>query len=400
MIPRHLEPALKRAARQYPVVALTGPRQSGKTTLVRAAFPGHRYVSLEDPEQREYAREDPRGFLGQFAGKVVLDEVQRAPDLFSYIHVLVDEEPTAGRFILTGSQNFLLLQQITQSLAGRCAMLHLLPLARSELMGRAMMDLSKIGRAVGSRRAEDSNDDLFDVLFTGGYPRIHDRGLPPGNWLRNYYQAYVERDVREVLQIGDAEAFGRFVRLCAGRCGQLLHLSALANDCGISHPTARRWLSTLEASFLVMLLRPHHRSFNKRLIKSPKLYFLDAGLLCYLLRIREPADLRLHSARGAVFESWVVSEAIKNYHHRGQEPDMYFWRDASGHEVDLVFERGQDLVPVEIKSGQTFSGSFLDGLNYWRKMTGQDPAPAAVVYGGDASYVRDGAAVLSWRHWG
>jgi len=400
MIPRHMERTLKTAAGNYPVVSLTGPRQSGKTTLVRAAFPDCDYVSLEIPEQRDYAREDPRGFLDQFSGSAILDEVQRAPDIFSHVQGIVDETHQAGQFILTGSHNFLLLHRISQSLAGRCSILHLLPFSRAELLRRPMMDVTRVGRSAPRPSTAAKRGELFETLFAGGYPRIHDAGLDPQDWLRNYYQAYVERDVRDILNIGDVEAFSRFVRLCAGRSGQLLNLASLASDCGISHTTARRWLSILEASFLVVLLRPHHRNFNKRLVKSPKLYFLDSGLLCYLLRIRSPEDLHLHASRGAVFESWVVSEIIKNFLHRGVDPDVHFWRDATGHEVDLVLDLGAELVAVEIKSGQTFSADFLAALRYWRHLAGQPDAPAALVYGGDRSCRRSGAAVLSWRVWG
>jgi hypothetical protein len=399
MIPRHLEPGLLKAARQYPVVSVTGPRQSGKTTLVRNAFPHHQYASLEVPDQREFAQEDPRGFLGQFAGKVVLDEVQRAPHLFSYIQGIVDERQQAGQFILTGSQNFLLLQNISQTLAGRCATLHLLPFSRAELARQPMMDLAALGRAVPKANGKPPARSLFETLFAGGYPRIFDKHLDPQDWLRNYYQAYIEKDVRDILNVGDLETFGRFLRLCAGRSSQLLNLSSLASDAGISHTTARRWLSVLEASFLVFLLRPHHRNLNKRLVKSPKLCLLDSGLLCYLLRIRSPDDLRIHAARGAVFESWVVSEAVKNYVHRGLEPDVYFWRDSSGHEIDLLVERGKELVPVEAKSGETFASDFLDTLRFWRKLT-RKHQPAALVYGGDTSYLREGVVVMSWKTWG
>jgi hypothetical protein len=395
MIRRDLEPVLKKLARQYPVVTLTGPRQSGKTTLVQAVFPGHRYASLEDPDVREYALEDPRGFLGQFTGGVVLDEVQRVPALFSYIQTIVDREDRPGRFILSGSQNFLLLRSISQSLAGRSAILHLLPFSLRELTGRKPFSLEALGRELPRSRRE-SPPDLMETLFRGFYPRIHDKDLDPATWYSGYYQTYVERDVREIVNVGDLEAFGRFVRLCAGRNGQLLSLSSLANDCGITHTTAGRWISILEASFLVHLLRPYHANFGKRLIKSPKLYFLDTGLLCYLLRIQSPEDLRLHASRGPIFESFVISELIKSFLHQGKEPDLYFWRDSTGHEIDAVVDQGSERVAVEIKSGETVAADFFAGIDFWRKLVGNPEAPAALVTGGDRSYRRRGVQVYSW----
>ena len=238
------------------------------------------------------------------------------------------------------------------------------------------------------------------MMFAGSYPRIHDKGLRPQNWLANYYQTYLERDVRDILNVGNIETFGRFIRLCAGRSGQLLNLSSLAADSGISHSTAHRWLSILEASFLIYLLRPHFKSFNKRLIKSQKLYFLDTGLLCYLLRIRNSDDLRLHAARGAVFETWVLSELLKNYFNWGLEPDIYFWRDSAGHEVDLLIDLGSELVPVEIKSGETIGSDFFKGLDYWRSLPGQEQSAAVMVYGGKRSFTRKNIAITSWAHWG
>lgn len=236
----------------------------------------------------------------------------------------------------------------------------------------------------------------MDVLFTGFYPRIHDGKLLPQDWLANYYRTYVERDVRELLNVGDLEAFGRFIRLCAGRNGQLLNLSSLANDCGISQPTARRWISVLEASFLIILLRPHHRNFNKRVVKSPKLYFLDTGLLAYLLRIRSKEELRTHSSRGAIFESFVISELMKTYLHQGKEPDLYFWRDSVGHEIDLLLDHGGEVVPIEIKSGETLAEDAFAGLRYWLDLAGMAAAPAALVYGGSRSLRRSGIVVYSW----
>ena len=395
MIPRILEKKLRIAAKQYPVVTLTGPRQSGKTVLSRAAFPDYKYVSLEDPETRSFAIEDPRGFLEQFEANVILDEIQRTPDLFSYIQTRVDENDRAGEFILTGSQNFLLLKTISQTLAGRCAILHLLPFSVSELMAWPELNIDEIGLKYPSgRQKPDSN--LLQWLFTGFYPRIHDKKLSPQEWLKNYTQTYLERDVRDIVNVGDLEAFRRFMALCAGRVGQLLNLSSLAADCGITHTTARRWLSVLETSFIVILLRPHYQNFNKRMVKAPKLYFLDTGLLCYLLRIRKPEELRMHSARGAIFESFVISELYKKALHIGQDPDFYFWRDSAGHEVDVIIDKGLELIPLEIKSGRTVAKDFFKGLDYWKRISGKGDASAALLYAGDQSFQRKGVSVYAW----
>jgi len=396
LIHRTLTEVLHSRASQYPVVTLTGPRQSGKTTLVRTAFPEHAYASLEDPELRSYATTDARGFLRQFTGPVILDEAQRVPDLFSYIQVFVDEEDQPGRFILSGSQNFLLLRSISQSLAGRTAVLHLLPFSLSELRGRPPFPLDKLGREL-PEPGRTAGEGLLETLIRGFYPRIHDRGLEPGVWLADYVRTYVERDVREIINVVDLETFDRFLRLCAARNGQLLNLTSLSTDCGITHTTARRWLSILEASFLVALLRPHHRNFGKRLIKTPKLYFLDQGLLCYLLRIRSPEELRFHASRGAIFESFVVAELTKAALNLGREPDLYFWRDATGHEVDILIDQGATLVPVEVKSGETVTGDFFTGLTFFRDLAGAQSTPAALVYAGDRTFEQRGVKVYSWQ---
>ncbi len=381
MLKRTLAKKLKEAAKQYPVVTLTGPRQSGKTTLVKMTFPDYDYRSLEEPDHRAFALEDPRGFLSQFSEKVILDEIQRAPDLFSYIQTIVDQRDISGQFILTGSQNFLLLQKVSQSLAGRCAVLHLLPFSLSEIRKRQSLSVHSIGRKLtGKNRLFDA--ELSSVLFKGFYPRIHDKSLDPVDWLGNYYQTYIERDVRDVLNVGDLETFSRFVRLCAGRNGQLLNLSSLANDCGITHTTSRRWISILETSFIVFLLRPHYKNFSKRLIKSPKLYFLDTGLLSYLLRIRSAEDLRIHAQYGSIFESYVISELLKNYLNRGEEHPIYFWRDSTGNEIDIIIDEGDSLIPLEIKAGQTVSSDFFKGIRYWKKLS-SGIEPAALVNGGD-----------------
>ena len=397
MIKRILATKLKQAARQFPIVTVTGPRQSGKTTLVQAAFSNRRYVSLEIPDERQFALEDPRGFLDQFDGPVILDEIQRAPELFSYLQALVDQHRDwTGRFILTGSQNFLLLQSISQSLAGRCAVLHLLPFSLAELEARKSITLETLGKGP-PRDLRPPGKGLLETLFTGFYPRIHDKHLPPRDWLAGYYQTYLERDVRSVVNVGDIESFGRFIRLCAGRTGQLLNLSGLASDCGISHTTAKRWISVLEASFIVTLLRPHYKNFGKRLIKSPKLYFLDTGLLCYLLQVHGPEDLFHRAERGAVFETLVVAELYKNFIHRGEQPCLYFWRDAAGHEVDIVIDLGREMIPVETKSAQTIASDFFDNLAYWRNLAGGEEGPSALVYGGDRALRRSGTVVYPWH---
>ena len=379
-VPRDASNTLRRLAAAFPVVAVTGPRQSGKTTLVQKCFAGAPYVSLEDLDQREFATQDPRGFLAQFPDGAVLDEVQRCPGVLSYLQGIVDRDRRMGLFILTGSQQFDLLAGVTQSLAGRVALLPLLPFSLGELEAAG----------VAAPRLEEH-------LFTGAYPPIHDRKLEPGLWYGNYVSTYLERDVRRMVNVRDLSSFQRFVRLCAGRTGQLLNLSALANDCGITHNTAKAWISVLEASYLVHLLPPHHRNFNKRLVKTPKLYFLDAGLAAWLLGIKEAATLRLHAQRGALFETWVVSELWKGRFNRAQPSNLFFWRDRTGNEVDVLIEDGPKLHPLEIKSGETINADFFSGLRTWMQVAGQAAGTARLVYGGDQSQTRQGVQVLPWR---
>ncbi len=381
MIHRSLHPHLEASADRYPIVTVTGPRQSGKTTLCRAAFPDKAYVSLETPDVRQYAQSDPRGLLAEVAEGAIFDEVQRVPDLLSYLQVEVDENPAAGRFILTGSQNLGLMQGVTQSLAGRTNLLSLLPFELREL-----------------RRFDTPIPSLLETLWRGSYPPIHERDLPPQEWLGSYVSTYVERDVRQILDVGDLGAFQTFVALCAGRTGQLLNLSSLGNDCGITHNTAKAWLSVLEAGYLAFRLRPHHRNLGKRLIKTPKLYFFDTGLLCYLLGIREPDQLRHHPLRGAIFENWVVSEVYKTRVHAARQPDLFFHRDRKGHEVDLLVDRGAQLTAVEIKAGQTVAADFFAGLDRFAdRFTDEATALESVlVYGGELSQRRSNARVLPW----
>lgn len=392
MIKRFLAGALKKAAAQYPVIALTGPRQSGKTTLCLDLFGGYAYVNLEKPDVRNFAIEDPNGFLAQFKTPVILDEIQRVPQLFSYLMPIVDAEKTPGRFILTGSQNFLLMEAVSQSLAGRCAIFHLLPFSLRELSGYSPLDVFAFGEQDAAKKP--NGFDLNQIMQRGFYPPVHDRGYAPFDWLGQYTQTYLERDVRNLINIGDLETFERFLRLCAGRSGQILNYSSLAADCGVSMVTVKRWLSVLKASFIVTTLQPYYQNFNKRMIKSPKLYFIDTGLLCYLLGIRTHEELVSHSGRGAIFETFVVSELIKECFSMGTEPPLYYWRDSAGHEIDIVIGNGEKLYPIEIKSGATIASAMFNGLKWWQDLTGSESG--ALVYGGEDSYTRHGVKVLPW----
>lgn len=395
MIQRHVSTKLSALAAQFPAILLTGPRQAGKTTLSQHLFPNLAYVSLEDPDNREAALSDPRGFLARFKNGAVLDEIQRVPSLLSYLQTEVDRDGAPGRFVLTGSHHLHLMDSVSQTLAGRAAIAHLLPLSMAELSGRAASDPLKI-RACQDILPTESPLDLNQVLFSGGYPRIHDKGLQPRDWLASYYLTYVERDVRDVINIGDLDTFQRFVRLCAGRSGQLLNLSSLGADAGISHSTVRKWLSVLQAGFLLHLLPPHHANFSKRLVKTPKLYFLDTGLLCYLLGIRSTDDLATHPLRGAIFETLVVSELIKTFMNAGEVPPLFFWRDRTGHEVDMVIDAGTELIPIEIKSGTTVHASFFDGLRFFGRLGAPASAHGVLVHGGSAFYMHEGSCVRPW----
>lgn len=394
MIPRTLRPRLSELAEQYPVVYLTGPRQSGKTTLSRMTFPEFEYLSLEDLQHREEATEDPRGFLRRLEGSpgAILDEVQRAPDLFSFIQGFVDER-RGGPLILTGSQNFLLIEQISQSLAGRVAILELLPFSVAELAERPSLAPSDFEEGTAEVSIE-CDLDLEEMLFTGTYPAIHDRGLEASTWLDGYVRTYVERDVRTIANIGNLETFLRFLGLCAGRSGRLLNRSSLGGDAGIDQKTVSRWISVLQASYIVDILRPHFENFSRRLIKSPKLYFTDTGLLCRLLGVRSSADLRNHPLRGAIFETFIVSEMRKLYLHHGQRPPLWFWRDSNGREIDLLLDLGSRRVPIEIKSSETVAGDFLKGLDRYLALSGD--RWGVLVNGGSNAYRRRGHLIRPW----
>lgn len=382
-VERNLRGALLEAARVYPVVTVTGPRQSGKTTLCRAAFPGLSYVSLEPFDNREFARSDPRGFLAAHAGGAIIDEVQNAPDLASYLQVEVDARPRPGRFVLTGSQHLGLSATVSQSLAGRTAVRHLLPFALDEV-----------------RRFNRPPTDLFDTLWRGGYPRIHDQGIPAGPWLGDYIATYVERDVRQVLNIGDLVTFAAFARLAAGRTTQELNLSRLGSDAGTSHVTARSWLSVLEATFLCSRVPAMHRNVRKQVVKAAKLHWFDSGLVCRLLGILSPEQLFSHPQRGAVFESWVFAEVYKHLVNRAAAHALYHYRETRGAEIDLVVDSGDHLALVEAKSGATVGSDWLQPLVRLRDalVAGGERRSIElyVVYGGDEPYERQGVRIVPW----
>lgn len=380
MIARDVEEAFRGLLRGFPVVTLTGPRQSGKTTLARVIFAGRPYISLEDPDVRRMALEDPRAFLAGLPDGAVLDEVQRTPELLSYLQARVDADGRMGLFLLTGSQQFGLMSGITQSLAGRSAFIELLPFSLNEL-GRAGI----------------SPPSLDEMLLAGGYPPLYDRSLLPKAWFPAYVTAYVERDVRQILKVQDLEVFQRFVRLCAGRSGQILNLASLATDCGITHNTAKAWISVLEASYVLFLLRPHHENFSKRLIKSPKLYFYDTGLLCWLLGIQNAGQLASHPLRGSIFETFVVSELVKSRLNRGERAAFSFWRDSNGNEIDVVADVGTDMMPIEIKAGQTINWDFFAGLERWTALAGERAVSPALIYGGEENHERRGTRIIGWR---
>jgi hypothetical protein len=380
MFKRILTTELIQLASKFPLVAITGPRQSGKTTILRATFPELAYVSLEDLDTREFAESDPRGFLGNYAQGAILDEVQRVPKLFSYLQTHVDKQAKPGQFILSGSQNFLLLENITQSLAGRVALLNLLPLSLVEL-----------------KQKQPQLNNLEEKMFTGLYPKLYKDNISPSDWYPNYIQTYVERDVRLIKNITDLSTFQRFLKMCANRCGQLVNLSALATDCGITHNTAKAWLSVLESSFIIFLLQPHYNNLNKRIIKSPKLYFYDTGLVCSLLGINNYEQLSAHYLRGGIFETFIIAELCKYYFNQGIRPPLYFWRDQSGHEVDCLIEKADELIPVEIKSGKTVASDFFSGINYWRDLAGQAVNASYLIYGGEQQQQRNEVQVVSWN---
>ena len=382
MIERNIIDKIQYLLTKYPVVTITGTRQCGKSTLLRNGFPTMRYVSLEDPDLREFAIDDARGFLNNFGTPLIIDEAQYAPKLFSYIQTRIDSEGQTGMYILSGSHNFLLMESISQSLAGRTAILKMAPFSISELTHANLLP------------------ELNEWLFTGGFPRIYDKQINPVDFFPSYFQTYIERDVRLLRNINDLSHFVRFVKLCAARIGQLLNINALANECEVSVQTINSWLSVLETSYVIYLLKPYHNNFNKRLVKSPKLYFCDTGLAASLLGMENARQMDTHYLRGELFENMVIMEFIKQEYAQGREPNISFWRDSNQNEIDLLVERGLDLQAYEVKSSATMKTDYFKGLNKFAALAQLPKESLHVVYGGDVNYLTSFGDLISWKNIG
>jgi predicted AAA+ superfamily ATPase len=380
MIIRTATEEVKMLAKQFKAIAIVGPRQSGKTTLARHVFSNKPYVSLENPDIRQFATDDPRGFLEQYPAGAIFDEAQRVPELFSYLQQILDENSEKGQFILTGSNNFLLQENISQSLAGRIAYLYLLPFSVEE-----------------AEKAIGQPQNIEDIMYQGGYPPIYDNQVAPERWLPNYIRTYIERDVRQIKNISNLNLFERFLKLCAGRTGQLLNMNSLAIEAGVDSKTIASWLSVLESSFIIHLLKPHHQNFNKRLVKMPKLYFYDTGLACSLLGITKATQLSLHPLKGNLFENFVVGELVKERFNKNLPLNLYFWRDSTGNEVDIIIDEGTTLFPVEIKAGKTITSDYFKNFQFWNKITGS--SEGAVIYAGNELQKRStGITVVPWNN--
>ncbi len=380
MVIRQAEKKVKELAKSFKAVIIMGPRQSGKTTLSKMCFPDKAYVTLENPVTRTFAIEDPEGFLDQHQQGAILDEIQRAPALLSHLQDRLDQDDEKGRFILTGSNNLLLLEKISQTLAGRAAYLQLLPFSLSEL-------------------DPESYSSIDTLMWMGGYPPIQADQIQPTDWFSAYVRTYNERDVRQIRNIENLLLFERFLLLCAGRVGQQVNYASLSIEAGVDAKTVQSWIGVLQASFILYLLPPFYRNFNKRVVKSPKLYFYDTGLVSYLLRINDSKMLVQHPSRGALFENFIISELLKNRYNQGLRSNLYYWRDHTGHEIDVVLDNGSTITPLEIKSGKTITQDYFKGLNFWKKITGQ--SDGLILYAGDTVQERsEGIKVLPWTEVG
>ncbi|MCF8225061.1 MAG: ATP-binding protein [Bacteroidales bacterium] len=379
MIPREAAQIIIKLRKQFPVITLTGPRQSGKTTLLKSVYTDLPYFSLEDIDVRNTAINDPRGFLSNFPEGAVLDEIQRVPALFSYIQGIIDNNKKL-HFVLSGSQNFLLLENISQSLAGRAAILKLLPFSISELQNEKLVP-----------------DSYEQLIFTGMYPGIYDRDIDPEYFYPSYISTYIERDVRQIKNIENLNNFSNFLQLCAGRTGQVINLNSLATDAGISPNTAKSWLSILEASYIIYFLQPYYENFNKRIIKSPKLYFYDTGLVCSLLGISSVGQVKTFHSKGALFENLIITDLIKNKLHKGLNPRFYYWQNKTRQEIDLIIDNPEGPLPFEIKSGMTMNENYFTNLKYWQKLSDEKVENLNVIYGGDTSLKTSNGNYISWK---
>jgi predicted AAA+ superfamily ATPase len=379
MITRIAENKLIDLSTKFKAVAVTGARQSGKTTLIKKVFKKKPYVSLENPDKRTFALEDPRGFLANYPNGAILDEIQRVPELFSYLQEILDDSKEKGFFILSGSNNFLLQQNISQTLAGRVGYLNLLPFSIAEL---------KKGKLLAT------NDD--ELMLKGFYPPVYDQEIPVSDWCPNYIRTYIEKDVRQIKNVTDLIVFERFVKLLAGRNGQELNMSSFGIECGVDLKTIQSWIGILESSFIIYLLRPHFKNFNKTIVKRPKLYFYDSSIVCSLLGITTTDQLNLHPLRGAIFESMVIGEMLKQRTNLGLPINLYYWRDKTGHEIDIIIDDAGKLTPVEIKSGKTISTEFFKHLKYWNNLSGSKKS--LLLYAGNEGQKRsDGVEIKNWR---
>lgn len=380
MIQRKIRDKLIEVSTYYSVITVTGPRQSGKTTLIKEAFKNLPYVLLENPEVRRRVEDDPKGFLNKYPKGVIIDEAQNAPELFSYIQGIVDENRDI-LFVLSGSQNFLLLDKIKQTLAGRTAILKLLPFSINEL-----------------KKTNYWTKSPLEYVFKGLYPGLYDREIPPTIFYANYIQTYVERDVSAIRNIGNLSSFTRFLTLCAGRVGQILNIDSLASDTGIAPNTAKDWLSILEASYIIHLLKPHHKNFNKRLVKRPKLYFCDTGLACNLLQIENTQQLDLHFAKGNLFENFIINELLKERYNTAKTSNLYYWRDKHGKEIDCIIQKANSLIPIEIKSSTTYQKEYFKNMNYWNKLADNSKENSYLVYAGDDNDSLPYGNLTSWNN--
>lgn len=378
MVHRHLIERIQEMATKMPVISITGPRQSGKTTLAKQCFPHYTYANLENPDTYQKAASDPRLFLTQFQSGLIIDEAQRLPELFSYIQTISDDHNTPGEYILTGSQNFLLSANISQSLAGRVFITHLLPFSIAEL-----------------QKTSYDYQNFEQFLYNGFYPRLYDKNIEPSLFYPSYIQTYIERDVRQIINISNLFTFQRFMRMAASRVGQLLNYNNIANELGIDLKTVKSWFSILESSFIVFFLQPHHQNFSKRIVKTPKLYFNDTGLVCSLLGIKKAEELETHWVRGALFENMIIADLVKNYYNRTEKMPLFFWRDSTGNEIDCIAEDGNTIKIIEIKSSTTISPEFFKGLNYYKKFN--PLAKPYLFYGGIINSIRKEAQALSWN---